>query len=855
MTTELGQSQNSSNSITPALSCSCIKIDFDIQMVGGQENFTFYLNVMLESGDIDNPDSRLTACEDKLPSTWNLIADNALFYIDGSTRADIYSVPITVDNDNEGTWVFPEFFFKNTGQNEPWKVETWISPAPAPTSPPLASIPFVDAKNFYVSSDGPGAFLSGGTLSGNGNTWFGNAIPNNANSPTSNTWLVSNDIVIDGNLFANGQNTPNGSMLRILMKPEAQITVSSTGNFNMNAVDIIGCDFLHDGIVVDGVFNATGTDFMDASRAVRINSGGTASIQSSKFQNNLQGIELFGQTGQTKPRLLTCNNNNFDILEEDLKPFLNPPAINPERFGIKASNAAGLVIGFCNFSRVEHGIRAIRTDVFGSFNTFDKLNIGAENFNSTLFQLGDDYTNGLPIYSNYFTGAKNAIISRAVRISHFQKNEIKVCDNGIECRNALKNSDLQCLDNKISTVRAGIQCSNNMAFKPTAKIDNNQIFVDGTITNFNGLGISMINGNNLLNVTNNNIKIKKGAYGIKLTNNRENTYSQNNVTIVNNELNFPVCVDMNDCKNSVFQCNSMERNPALPLTEDNQTIGLRSQSCSEVEIYCNTTNDTKRGMFFDDMGLVAMQGNYFANHTFGLELAVMGIIGPQYQPGTNLGYGNRWVNNTTNPVLGKYGAWHNSLDPNLVQASAFKVNNNPNNSGNIEFEPLNNVGSVWFDKNPLGFISPCGLLGTSCPPSPNPGFVPETGEEFRIKVANGTVNSLNIPEAMKAKSKLDLIRFLDENSVYLSNPVYNNFHTQNQNTSIGAFYLIEKGIKNLPSLSASNKTTIEQQGQILKNALSGIWQINQTATPDIAQRNIYFNPMPFAPLTKVKKRN
>jgi hypothetical protein len=832
ITLSLGKN-GTSNALSTIKSCECIVFHPTHISLTSPSQTTVGVNMLIESGDSDYPnDHRLVSCE-SASSPWIKVQENLHTTFNppfsNTTLVSIYHINLNTSYDDETTWNVPDFHFTNNSAGAWWRVAYWIG---SPTENPylLNETKFI---SFFVEARKPQHELSG-LLSDTGPAAFPNGgIPTSAATPGSIAYYVSSNLNINTNLFAKGVD-PTVQRLKIYVAADASITVTSGATFTMKDADIVGCEFLHNGVNVaaTGNFTAINSSISDATTALTVVNGGRANSLSTNYTNNYRGIFLNGIKNAASPPTLTgCNWNSFTRTRA-LKPMSPELLVDPTSYGIKANYGSNLILGFSSFSDVVDGVLAEGTNVFGNLNGFTRLNKGVTSNFASVLELGDEIT------GNGFEKVRYGISGAFVRNTFLANNIMKNVEQGIYANHTPKGAILDCNHNVIGATNFGFKGTSNPKLNPKSQLFANNITVDGTLTGFfNGTGISLNSSHDGLKVNQNNIKIAYASRGIDGNGIKLLSILDNKINVSNAYLTAADCIHLENSNSLSIGCNQLDRTTAGLAVGDGKTRGLYSASGTKNLIRCNTVNDLSHGIeFFDAATDITLQGNQFSNLFHGLEMAEMAWIGKQYEANTDVGYGNRWTNNVETSNAGQVGAYHNSALPTVIDLSKFHVNSKLTNCGNPVFLPTNNQTN-WFSPNLTCAIQ----CGGSCPPPVVPGLLsPNTPKTLKEQIANGQIDMLSIPAGMKAKSRMQLYRILDEQPTLLSDASMNTFKNVETGTTIGAFYAIEKSISNLPSLSITDSTTIATQTTMLKNALKGIWQINLTATPNETQRNQLF---------------
>jgi hypothetical protein len=821
-------------SISPLKGCGCNVLQTGAFPFEGEEKIG--INILIETGSLSNPlDLKLEACTPYDP--WKLIQKNMEHpMIAPKNLASVYHIDITSNIENPISGLAPLFKFKDNSSNEPWTVIIWIG---NPDDNPIATGETWKYARFGVNSTKPQVVL-GGLLSVTGSSSFNNNMPITANNGGYQNWLVNSDLNIDMSLFA---NPPQGfPHLKIMMQPGVKITVSNAATFTMREADLIGCDFLHEGILVNSgaTLDMNKSSILDANTALTVQNTGTASVNRSRFTNNYRGILLDGKLGISNPPILAqVDLNTFDRVGAMKKMFIG--TTNTTSYGITAKNAAPISLIANFFDNVTDGILLDHTDLYGQQNNFKNLSIGVTSKYSVSLILDADLTR---ISKNRFTNVGVGIMVNKVHNVTAYKTKMTNVNRGIIIANC-KGSLVKLEINSIYAKRTGILGLINPRFDVFSKISGNIIEIDGSSAGFtNGKGISLTSAHEYLNIANNDVSVINGNAGIQGNGLKGVNIYSNTVKIANSNLTNVDCVKLENTFETYVGCNSLDRSFASHDHDvaNSITRGIYSSAGTSNLITCNTVNDLGFGMLFNDAAMdIIVQGNNFGNLFHGLEMSKNSFIGPQFEQGTGTGFGNTWENNTESPNGIGFGAFHNSTDQSIVDLSQFFVNPNPNEgcNGNPAFLPttngtMNNID--WFQTNQDCFVACTG----ACPPTIVPGFSPNSPESFKELIANGELNRLPIPRGMMAKSKMQLYRVLDKQPQLLENTKLKEFQNTESATAIGAFYSVEKAIKNLPTLSPSDVEIANSQSINLENAMEAITQINDVVSPNVTVRNQFF---------------
>lgn len=247
--------------------------------------------------------------------------------------------------------------------------------------------------------------------------------------------------------------------------------------------------------------------------------------------------------------------------------------------------------------------------------------------------------------------------------------------------------------------------------------------------------------------------------------------------------------------------------PAVgPASIDSKGISLWATSNNK--LLCNTTNNTKVGMYVRDYcGVSPLVNNRFGIHSVGLQLNRMGIIGDQNH------HFNQWQGNYS-PDL---GALHEAFSNQpFVNLSRFRVHTNYSGFYPTPVIPdLQYNGVVWFE------VVNVQIDITDC----NGTITGLTGPDDSLFLA---INDDEIYQAPGEEAQLfqvqgHLYKYLLNNPGYYGeHPEFTSFFESHSASNINAFLELVEGIDSLFELPQSTTDSIEAGLDSLYEKLTGI---------------------------------
>ncbi len=505
---------------------------------------------------------------------------------------------------------------------------------------------------------------------------------------------------------------------KLLFASGAALEIKNGSIVNMTHIVAEGCSTMWKGITVrqgGTLIMSKMTTVKDAQIAVNVQKGGTANIQSCKFEDNNFAIST--NTLGTGNYNLTLLGNTFETSDAGLKPNYTgqSPAPGTKGFaGIYVKDLAGglsidkdATFGLTNqFTNLQYGIFAENTDVTVRDAMFFDLIKGnrAVDYPGTLFtgtavysifgkvDVKGSFTGIAPkpvLMNNCYNGVQ--VLGGAIDVAGCEMGNMT---NGIVAGGGT-NKAYNIYWNNIAASERGISIYYQSGLPGHSSIDNNIVHMSG---NPNGVGIA--NGGQEMFpqqegfVVNNSVTMEEGATGIQIGVANRIKVTYNNVNLSGSGTHFGIKVEGGD--RNTLNCNTVT-------SSGGANDGIYAVHASRASVLCNQTTGTARGLHFEGMlagkNKADVGGNRMeSNAVAGLLLGTDAVVGGQVHRG------NRFEG--TGALAGVGVDFH----------SLFTVDANENS----DFLPQTWLPQLWF----LNISTPsptfdCGA-NTTCPPTPSP---------------------------------------------------------------------------------------------------------------------------------------
>ncbi|MFN4253569.1 MAG: PKD domain-containing protein [Saprospiraceae bacterium] len=669
----------------------------------------------------------------------------------------------------------------------------------------------------------------------------------NTASNVNKDFMITGNLTINSNFCFDFTMLPNGSVRRgrVFVQPGRTITVNGGATLSVLSADVVGCELLHGGIIIQnsGTVVMTGAEVRDAVTAVTVQRGGTLRAGGSRFFNNITGIKLDGNAGTATapPAMPVCTTNTFgawlvDGAEIRLKPLGGGTIGYPRPlFGIDLRNA-GVVLASSNIYRriATYGVQATNT-------TLDLLT----SFFSDINQAGI-----------YFSGKNNLTVTGFGGLANSFR-AFDLCPTSIICTNAyginitncrmtntntgiflIRNTSPEATirSNRIEASFHGIRTNMNGRIDPHSQgIRDNSIVINGNNTNSVGVGFEEfpLNSTHSLHwrLQDNTINMQSARQGIKATSGNKYWMLRNTVSVANTTQPDAEGIRLQDVRDSKIECNLVTLNNG---GNDNlfpgSTKGYYSASGRTNDFLCNTADNTYYGMQFFDAALdIDMKANAIGNHRYGLALgtenggaAANNQVTIGQQGTAQSGNGNQWEVNEFAPTTTRTGAKHWSSKAAIWGLSRFFVSDNSNCP---TLNPTKNPPANWFTEN----VPNCQTNHTCNPNCPPPAGGPASESDWLSgEIAAGRTAAAGLLPAGVAKLEAKLFAQLSERAGMMGeNEDYPLFYETRNEGNIGKFYNVEVGIGQLFHLAASDSASLRTHRTELDTLMAQIRAMNE----------------------------
>jgi hypothetical protein len=627
----------------------------------------------------------------------------------------------------------------------------------------------------------------------------------------------------------------------IYTAPGIQIIVMSGFLLTLINTTIEGCNTMWQGITLEPgsqFYSDNLSHIRDANTGVFIDENCQFKIQDSYITDCITGVLI--------PPVYDCDPHNIAGVIEGTEFGLRRTKLYPDYAGQPAHGLkpkAGVEIH--DMPSFTLGSNIAKKNTFKNLNTGFIAHTSYARVYNSIFQsvitdtaytevytgtaligLGDTTnciaSNTLNVYANLGdTTVLNSQRGVYTDYSNLVVNSINIIyvHTGIESTFCTNNLQTIVSYNNIQATRFGINWYFNAGAKQMRAVENN-ISVIGASTNAVSINeSSSANANYLIDY--NHLKVASdGSPSGQITGvNANNVF---NPTISCNDLNIvtkhpdPKYVGflINTCTKSIISNNGIKSHHA---NQSFYSFGMINNKSDYSNITCNSVDSTNYGIYFGSICLnTAFNGNSMCKHYIPLYLNTTAEIDVQ----TNAG--NKWLDTT------KVGAVNmNAANPTTLGKSLFKTNPilGPIYNPSI---PLVGTAPPWFVDN-LGWFIPSGGNTFNCNNYQGcVAWVADDGGSFELRSAIAKDSTLTvdyIPESkMIAKQSLNE-ELLSDPVLLASDTVYQNFVTNNQNTSIGLLSDVKTKITNANKLDSVASVTIlnlDSLNQISADSIASI---------------------------------
>ncbi|MBL7928206.1 MAG: T9SS type A sorting domain-containing protein [Bacteroidia bacterium] len=672
-------------------------------------------------------------------------------------------------------------------------------------------------------------------------------IPDNAVSSTYGSMISNDTVIVKGTFYISNDFTFKNCL--VYMAGGAKIELLPPPHYGILTLDstvIQGCDTMWYGIELlkESILWATHSELRDAERAVIAGDSSFVYADSCLFADNIISIYTPSNAyGGLNTTALFFIRNRFGMESSSLKT----PYINQQIYG--ATPYAGIVVFDTPLS----------LNLYENDNRFFNMNMGISGFRSFMNIKYCRFDNIQPdaSYGNPYDGSAivslgkyNSVPSR-LWAGRYQRNDTTMfnCYTGVYTDFSMFDvRDIKMINMHrgvygtrthfgltgyagnlfIEAEERGIEWYDNIG-TGSMKAEANIIKVD----NDNAIGIELTEnsaaaGSNYT-VTQNNITVRSGLYGIAgtLTNNAKLHY---NHVAFDNALSGII---MNAAERCSLSCNTSRSYDASDTTK----IGIEINQSSNTWMSCNTVDSTGWGIAFSSScaGTV-LRANIFNNHYQGLRLDGSAIIDPQQLKG------NKW--------LGTYGSGFGAVNWNsnnqiTVSFNEFTVQDSL--PGTV-YHPYNFVicsGCQWFVYQPG---TPDRCTGQfACNAQLTPGDPAEELSDVDYRIAEDSLSAAEYEEETKRMAEQYLFDKLNENdSLRQADQVFEDFHSAKQTMETGLVNKINGSIQNIFNPVSTLKVIIEINNMSLDSLYQMIFENTEafyTGTVDHEQLMIANNDL------------
>ena len=670
--------------------------------------------------------------------------------------------------------------------------------------------------------------------------------PGNYNSMVLGNWDNNSPLFVLGTILMNN-TTPydfGSQNKKILFKPGAALEIANGSIVNMTHAVAEGCSTMWKGITVrqGGTLNMSKmTTVKDAQIAVNVQKGGTANIQSCKFEDNNFAIST--DNLGTGNHNLTLLGNTFQTSDAGLKPAWGigqSPAPGTKGFaGIYVKDLAGglsidkdATFELANqFTNLQYGIFAENTDVTVRDAMFSDITkeTRAAGYPGPLFtgtavhsnfgkvDVKGSFTGIAPkpvLMNNCYNGVQ--VLGGAIDVAGFEMGNMT---NGIVAGGGT-NKAYNIYWNNIAASERGISIYYQSGLPGHSSIDNNIVHMIG---NPNGVGIA--NGGQEMFpqqegfVVNNHVTVEEGATGIQIGVANRIKVTQNNVNLSGSSTHFGIKVEGGD--RNLLNCNTVT-------SAGGANDGIYAVHASRASVLCNLTNGTSRGLHFEGMlsgkNKADIGGNRMeSNAVAGLLMGTDAVVGGQVHRGNKF--------EGTEALAGIEADFNSKFTVDAAE--------------NPDFLPDTWLPINWFINvaNPSPSFD-CGA-NTTCPPTPllTPDY------PLDIKIVKGELGGTLYQAANKWLSQRRFYELvLEEGNPYPGNSDVSTFLSQAQTSGLSAYANVQTGIRQLGAMSEGSRATAATSLLTLNAALTGSanYQVNEKLVNQIFLQTIAIGSLDFS---------
>jgi hypothetical protein len=630
----------------------------------------------------------------------------------------------------------------------------------------------------------------------------------------------------------------------IMLDTDAKIIVKA-GNELIIRRHVLGCIEMWESIVVeeDAKLIVTGSLIQDGKTAVHATHGSVLDIYSSTFRDNYIGVKFEDDFINLPPPYIQLNkfyNNRFLGTGSLKRPYsgIKRPYAGVELIGTGTANFTGTPHAENHFSNMINGIIAtnssfvvkharfydIKESIVGDF----PINGNGIYLNGMEFIGGapivfvestDGGVNGDPSFLNCDTGIK--VIEGNALITGQKMIKVKT---GIDISDVNNDEVVEIVGCWIEPIDYGIKLFNINA-PLFNRYSNNNIFLS-LIGTDGGRGTAIRGGIvNKPEIMRSTIVLEEGKHGIWFD-------FINLGNIWENSIHYPngVYDDFYGIRigggGALIRCNYIDGNTSLifngagdiieDLSDYKSSTGIYINN-SNVELKCNYVRSNKIGIQAWGASMPSyLKGNDHSHDYISLLLgnydsngntdgnAWIGAQGSTMDD--PLHNGNRWLtNNSSNDISGNdiYGAVHFGSD-DIIAESIFKVNGDINIGGSSEYVPAYNTPNsnsvTWFeDEINTAFECVIAPANSDCISGiGDPDLMISSPNDSEIKIAQGQNLPVNgsFEKAINWSMGRHLFKKLKGNNDLISADTdMQSFVNSEENSSIGHFYNIDKGIR------------------------------------------------------------
>ena len=629
----------------------------------------------------------------------------------------------------------------------------------------------------------------------------------------------------------------------IMLDTDAKIIVKS-GNELLIRRHVLGCTEMWESIEVeeDAKLIVSSSLIQDGKTAIHATHGSILDIYSSTFRDNYIGIKFEDDFINLPPPYIQLNkfyNNNFLGTGSLKRPYsgIKRPYTGMELINTGSVNFITTPYTENHFSNMINGIIATNSS-FGvthaRFYDIKESDVGNFPINGNgIYLKGDEFSiadissndggvNGDPSFLNCDTGIK--VIEGNALITGQKMIKVKT---GIDISDVNNDEVVDIVGCWIEPIDYGIKLFNiNAPFFD--RYWNNYIFMN--LIGTDGVRGTAIRGGfvNKPEIMQNTIELWEGKHGIWFDFINQGNIWENTILYPHNpDLNYDEFYGIRiGGGGTSIKCNFIDGNANLSfdgvgdinenLSDYNSSKGIYINN-SNAEVKCNYLRNNKIGIQVWGVSMPSyFRGNDHSHDYISLLLGnydetTMPIttdgnawIGAQGS--TTLHNGNRWLtNNSSNDMPGNdiFGAVHFGTD-DIIEESIFKVNSDINLGGDLEYMPAfdtpnSNMVSWFEDEINTAFECVIGPANSDCYSGiGDPTLMFSSPNDSEIKIAQGQDLAVDgtFEKAINWTMGRHLFKKLRTNDDMINADIdMQSFVNTEENSSIGQFYDIEKGIR------------------------------------------------------------